>query len=61
MKVRDVIWVGVDVGKSHHHACAVDGTGKTVLSRRLVNGQAEIEALVARAHQAAETVRWAVS
>jgi transposase len=60
VKVRDMIWVGVDVGKGHHHACAVDAAGKTVFSRKLVNGQAEIEALVSRAQQAAGQVSWAV-
>jgi hypothetical protein len=26
------IWVGVDVGKTHHHVAAVDDAGKLVLS-----------------------------
>ena len=60
MKVRERIWVGIDVGKAHHHACAVDETGKVVFSKRLGNGQAEIEALIARAGKAAGRVRWAV-
>ncbi|MEV4767635.1 IS110 family transposase [Micromonospora chokoriensis] len=60
MKVREQIWVGIDVGKAHHHACAVDGTGKVVFSKRLANGQAEIEALIARAGRAAGQVRWAL-
>ncbi|MET7881410.1 IS110 family transposase [Micromonospora profundi] len=60
MKVREQIWVGIDVGKAHHHACAVDGTGKVVFSKRLANGQAEIEALIARAGKAAGQVRWAL-
>lgn len=59
-QARDVIWVGVDVGKSHHHACAVDAAGKVVFSRKLANGQNEIEALVARAAQAASRVNWSV-
>jgi Transposase len=48
-----MIWVGIDVGKAHHHACAVDTTGKVVFSKRLANGQAEIEALITRAEKAA--------
>lgn len=60
MKVRERIWVGIDVGKAHHHACAIDETGKVVFSKRLSNGQAEIEALIARAGKAAGHVRWAV-
>ncbi|MCU7731205.1 IS110 family transposase [Actinoplanes sp. KI2] len=60
MKVRERVWVGIDVGKAYHHACAVDATGKVVFSKRLANGQAEIEALIARAGKAAGQVRWAL-
>lgn len=63
VRVRELIWVGTDVGKAAHHACAVDEGGKVVFSRRVVNGQAEIEALIARAHQAVTPdgrVCWAV-
>lgn len=60
MAVREQIWVGVDVGKGAHHACAVDETGKVVFSRRVSNGQAEIEALIDRAGKAARQVSWAV-
>jgi transposase len=60
VKVRERIWVGIDVGKAHHHACAVDETGKVVFSKRLGNGQAEIEAVIARAGKAAGQVRWAL-
>jgi transposase len=60
VKVREKLWVGIDVGKAHHHACAVDASGKVVFSKRLANGQAEIEALIARAGKAAVEVRWAL-
>ncbi|NJC74334.1 IS110 family transposase [Planosporangium thailandense] len=60
MKVRDVIWVGIDVGKAHHHACAVDATGKVVFTKRVANRQADIEALIARAGKAAAQVQWAI-
>ncbi len=56
MKVREKIWVGVDVGKATHHACAVDGDGKTVFSGPVPNGQAPIEALIARAEKAGRQV-----
>ena len=42
------VWVGIDVGKGFHHACAVDAAGKVVFSRKVANGQAAIEALIAR-------------
>ena len=31
MTVRPRVWVGIDVGKTSHHACAVDETGKVVV------------------------------
>lgn len=58
--VRDVIWVGVDVGKAHHHACAVDVTGKVVFTKRLANEESAIDRLIARAVKAAAQVRWAI-
>lgn len=60
MKIRDKIWVGVDVGKVSHHACAVDAEGKVVFSTRVANAQTAIEALTARAENAAGEVVWAV-
>lgn len=60
MKGRDKVWVGIDVGKSAHHACAVDENGKVVFSQHVVNGQAEVEALMTRAGKAATEVVWAV-
>ena len=60
VKVRERIWVGIDVGKASHHACAVDETGKVVFSQQTQNGQAAIEALVARAGKAGSEVSWAL-
>lgn len=60
MKVRDKIWVGIDVGKAAHHACAVDADGKVVFSTAVPNGQAEIEALIVRAEKAGMQVVWAL-
>lgn len=37
------MWVGIDVGKGVHHACAVDENGSVVFSRKVANGQAAIE------------------
>ncbi|MFT7874373.1 MULTISPECIES: IS110 family transposase, partial [Amycolatopsis] len=42
------VWVGIDVGKGFHHACAVDEAGKMVFSRKVANGQAAIEQLITR-------------
>ena len=60
MAVRERIWVGIDVGKAAHHACAVDVTGKVVFAQKVANGQAGIEAMIARAGKAAVEVSWAV-
>lgn len=60
MKVRDKIWVGIDVGKATHHACAVDGDGKVLFSGPVPNGQGPIEALIARAEKAGAQVVWAL-
>jgi transposase len=61
---RPLVWVGVDVGKATHHACAMDAAGKVVFSQKVVNDQAAIEQLVARAGQTAGEVagevRWAI-
>ena len=35
VKVRERVWVGIDVGKHAHHACVVDETGKVVLCIRV--------------------------
>jgi transposase len=58
--VRPVVWIGVDVGKAHHHACAMDANGKIVFSQKVANDQGAIEQLVARAAKSADEVRWAI-
>lgn len=60
MKVRPLVWVGIDVGKTTHHAFAMDTDGKVVFSQKVTNDQAAIEHLVARAARTASEVRWAV-
>jgi transposase len=42
------LWIGIDVGKQFHHACAVDADGKTVFSRKVKNRQTAIEELITR-------------
>ena len=60
MTDRPLVWVGVDVGKTTHHACVMNPAGKVVFSQKVVNDQAAIEQLVARAGQVASEVRWAI-
>lgn len=58
----DVVWVGIDAGKTSHHAAAVDATGRRLWSVKVGNGQRPIEELVDRATKTAGDgeVRWAV-
>jgi transposase len=57
---RPQVWVGIDVGKTTHHACAVDETGKVVWTQKLANQQRAIEQLIERAHKSAEQLQWAI-
>ena len=54
------MWIGIDVGKTHHHACAIDSAGRVVWSARLANDQEEIESLLARARAGVGPVQWAI-
>lgn len=54
------LWVGIDAGKGHHWAVAVDGGGHPVISRKVVNDEAEILELLTAVHEAADEVVWAV-
>jgi len=54
------LWAGVDVGKEFHWVCVVDDTGTVVLSRKLINDEQSIRALVAEIDGLAERVCWTV-
>jgi transposase len=54
------LWAGVDVGKEHHWVCVVDDTGAVVLSRKLVNDEQPIRALVGEIDSLGERVAWTV-
>jgi transposase len=58
----DVVWVGIDAGKTSHHAAAVNAGGKQLWSVKIANGQQPIEELIGRAAKSAGDgeVRWAV-
>ena len=62
MTATDVVWVGIDAGKTSHHAAAVDAGGKRLWSVKVANGQQQIEELIGRAAETAGSgeVRWAV-
>lgn len=54
------IWVGIDAGKGHHWAVAVNAEGETVFSRKVVNDETEILQLISAACETGDEVRWAV-
>jgi transposase len=56
----DKAWAGVDVGKTHHWVCVVDAEGKTLLSAKVANDEAEIMALLASTGSLAGQLIWAV-
>jgi Transposase len=49
------------LGKSSHHAVAIDSDGNTLWSKQIRNDQSAIEGLIARAVETAHTARWAVN
>lgn len=54
------LWVGIDVGKGHHWAVAINSAGEAVFSRKIPNDETEILKLIAAACEAADQVKWAV-
>lgn len=46
------LWVGIDVGKTHHHACAIDVSGSVIWSQKLSNDQDAVENLIDVASEA---------
>ncbi|MEW2491901.1 transposase, partial [Streptomyces sp. NPDC048411] len=54
------IWAGVDIGKTHHHCVVLDGEGKRLLSRRVLNDEPELLTLLADVLAIDEDAVWAV-
>lgn len=54
------IWAGVDIGKTHHHCVVLDAEGKRLLSRRVLNDEPELLALLADVLAIGEDAVWAV-
>lgn len=57
---RARVWVGIDVGKAHHWASAVDDTGAQVWSKKIDNDETVILTAIGEALQLAEQASWAV-
>jgi transposase len=54
------LWVGVDIGKAHHHVAAVDGAGRLVFSRKVNNDERDILMVIAEVGAVGRPVCWAV-
>jgi hypothetical protein len=54
------LWVGVDIGKAHHHVAAADGDGRLVSSRKVDNDEPDILAVIAEVGAVGRPVCWAV-
>jgi transposase len=54
------IWVGIDAGKGHHWAVALDADGEMLFSTKVINDEAQILTLIETARERADEVRWAV-
>ncbi|PBC92825.1 MULTISPECIES: IS110 family transposase [Streptomyces] len=54
------IWVGIDAGKGHHWAVAVNADGETLFSTKVINDEAQILTLIDTAREKADEVAWAV-
>ncbi|GAA2124730.1 IS110 family transposase [Kitasatospora saccharophila] len=54
------IWVGIDAGKGHHWAVAVDADGEILFSTKVINDESQILQLIATAREKAGEVRWVV-
>ncbi|MFD7667598.1 IS110 family transposase [Streptomyces sp. NPDC059788] len=55
-----LIWAGADIGKTHHHCVVLDADGKRLLSRRVLNDEPELLALLVDVMAIDEDVVWAV-
>ncbi|MGW4876481.1 IS110 family transposase [Streptomyces sp. NPDC004262] len=54
------IWAGTDIGKTHHHCVVLNVEGERLLSRRVLNDEPELLALLADVLALDEDVVWAV-
>jgi len=57
---RARIWVGIDAGKGHHWAAAVDESGFQIWSKKIDNDEAVILEAIAEALAMADAVEWAI-
>ena len=53
-------WVGIDAGKGHHHVVLIDANGRPLLSRRVVNDELELAALIDVIRDRVTDLTWAI-
>ena len=53
-------WIGIDAGKGHHHAVLIDRDGQRLLSRRVINDQADLVALIDTVQDRVVDPAWAI-
>ena len=58
--MADQAFIGLDIGKTHHWVCALDGAGKPLLSRKIANDETEIVTLLTTASALAQQLVWVV-
>jgi transposase len=60
MAARTTAWAGIDVGKTSHWICAVDAEGRPLLSLKVANVEADLQAALAKVTDLAAEVVWAL-
>jgi hypothetical protein len=53
-------WIGIDAGKGHHHAVLIDRDGQPLLSRRVINDQPDLVALIDTVQDRVFNPVWAI-
>jgi hypothetical protein len=53
-------WIGIDAGKGHHHAVLIDRDGQRLLSRRVINDQPDLVALIDTVRDRVVDPVWAI-
>ncbi|NMI56087.1 IS110 family transposase [Streptomyces sp. RLA2-12] len=53
-------WAGTDIGKAHHHTVVLNNDGEVLLSRKVVNDEADLLHLISEVLTLGETVVWSV-
>src|SRR5215218_4224649 len=53
-------WIGIDAGKGHHHAVLIDRDAQRLLSRRVINDQPDLVALIDTVRDRVVDPVWAI-